>query len=118
MASTARMILLVEPYEKARWTADARKAGISTAEYIRRAAAVYDPELTPADIEMIRTMTAEVSASIARSAVMLDGMIASLKEASDPAHEVALRQRIMAELAANPPPLDFSVFANPPAAAA
>ena len=118
MASTARMILLVEPDEKARWTADARKAGISTAEYIRRAAAVYDPELTPADIEMIRTMTTEVSASISRSAAMLDGMIASLHEAGDPAHEIALRQRIMAELEADPPCLDFSAFANQPAAAA
>lgn len=118
MASTARMILLVEPDEKARWTAEAVKAGISTAEYIRRAAAVYDPALTPADIEIIRTMTAEVGASIARSAAMLDGMIASLKDAADPALEVALRQRIMAELEASPPRLDFSAFAGQPAAAA
>lgn len=117
MASTARMILVVEPAEKARWTADARKAGISTAEYLRRAAAVYDPELTPADIEMIRTLTVEASASIARSTAMLDAMIDSLDNLNDPAHEAQLRTRIMAELEADPPRLDFSVFANHSAAA-
>ena len=118
MASTARMILLVEPDEKARWTDEAKKAGISTAEYIRRAAAVYDPELSPADIEMFRTLTAEASASLARSTAMLDDMIASLKDLNDPAREAEVRARVMAELEANPPRLDFSVFATQPAVAA
>lgn len=117
MASTARMILVVEPAEKARWMADARKAGVSTAEYLRRAAAVYDPELTPADIEMIRALTIEAGASIARSTAMLDAMIARLDDLGDPAQEARLREQIMAELRADPPRLDFSVFARAATAA-
>lgn len=116
MASTARMILVVDPAEKTRWTAEARKAGISTAEYLRRAAAAFDPRLDPDEAELVRAAIAEITASATRMIAQLDETLASLDDLNDPEHEVRVRARIMAELEANPPRLDFSGFADRAAA--
>lgn len=118
MSGAARMILAVDADEKARWSSAATKAGISTAEYLRRAAAVYDPELTPEETELARTVIAEVNASVARMLVQLDEMLATLNDMNDPGHDARTRGRIMAELEADPPRLDFSVFADRTTAAA
>lgn len=108
MASTARMILMVEPVEKARWTADARKAGISTAEFLRRAAAVYDPELTPAEAEVAHLLIAEMQASVERMIARVDATLATVAAQDDDGRERQYRAKVMAELTANPPRLDFS----------
>lgn len=118
MSGSARMILAVDPDEKARWTAEAQKAGISTAEYLRRAAAAYDPAIDPEEAELVRAAIAEITASATRMIAQLDETLASLRDLDDPEHEARTRARIMAELAANPPRLDFSVFAGRAAAAA
>ena len=103
MASSARMILLVEPDEKARWTDEARRAGISTAEYIRRAAAVYDTDVDPDEAAMLKAATAEVNASIARTAANLDKTIAEMRDANDPGRDARFKAKAMAEIAAMPP---------------
>ena len=102
MASTARMILLVDPDEKARWTDEARKVGISTAEYIRRAAANYDPELNSDEAKLLKAATVEVGASIERTAAMLDRSIAEMREANDPDRDARFRAKVMAEIDAMP----------------
>lgn len=112
MASTARMILMVEPTEKARWAADARKAGISTAEFLRRAAAVYDAELTPAEVEVAKLLVAEMQASVERMIARVDATLASSAGHDDDERETSYRAKVMAELAANPPGLDFSRLRN------
>lgn len=109
MAATARMILQVDPAEKARWTAEAKKAGISTSEFVRRAAAVHDPELvvTPEEAEALRAMTAEVDAAIARMAENLSAMSADLAEFHDPDLLEKSRARARAELDASGERLDL-----------
>ncbi len=102
MASTARMILVVDTAEKARWTAEAKKAGISTAEYLRRAAAVYDPDFTPEESAMLAAATQEVVASIGRMATTLDATIAGMREANDPDRDARFKAKVMAELAGKP----------------
>lgn len=114
MASTARMILVVEPAEKARWAADARKAGISTAEYLRRAAAVYDPDLDPDETGVLKAATAEVLASIGRMAASFDKAISEMREANDPERDARFRAKAMAEIIGKPP-LDLARLQDIPA---
>ena len=112
MSGSARMILAVEPDEKRRWEGEARKAGISTAEFLRRAAAAYDPSVDPAEIEQVRAAIAEMSASATRMIATLDETLATLEAMDDPERDAKTRARIMTELEANPPRLDFSIFAS------
>lgn len=109
MAATARMILQVDPAEKARWTAEARKAGISTSEFVRRAAAEHDPDLvlSPEDGELLRLMAAEVTAAAARMAEKLDAMSASLAEFHDPDRTEKMRAQARRELEASGERLDL-----------
>lgn len=102
MSGSARMILVVEPAEKARWTMEAKKAGISTAEYLRRAAAVYDPELTPEETRMLEEATREVIASIGRMAATLDDTLAVMREANDPDRDARIKSKVMTELEGKP----------------
>ena len=107
MASTARMILAVEPDEKSRWEAEARKAGISTAEYLRRAAAQYDPEISPDEMRLLEALMEEFNASLGRMVATLDGTLASLREANDPERDAHFKAKVMAELEGKPA-LDLS----------
>lgn len=114
MAATARMILQVDPAEKARWTVEAHKAGISTSEFVRRAAAEHDPELiiTPQEAEILRVMTAEVNAAAARMAANLDSISATVREIiadlNDPVRDAEIRAQVRAEFAASGMKFDFS----------
>lgn len=111
MAATARMILQVDPAEKARWTAEARKAGISTSEFVRRRAAGADPDpdllLTPEEAEAIKLMTVEINSAAVRMAAKLDAMHASLAEFHDPDWYERIRVRVRAELEASGERLDL-----------
>ena len=111
MAATARMILQVDPAEKARWTAAARKAGISTSEFVRRAAAApaIDPELTltPVEAEFLKLAAVEINAAAARMAANLDSIHAKLAGLNDPEWYEKIRVRVRAELEASGERLDF-----------
>lgn len=102
MSGSARMILAVDPDEKARWTAEAHKAGISTAEYLRRAAAAYEPEFSAEEQAQLIAATAEVNAALKRMVASLDRTIASLREANDPERDARIKAKVMAELAGKP----------------
>lgn len=187
MVSSDRLIVAVEPAEKSRWDAEARKAGISTSEFLRRAADHYDPtaevkitlkvwhhavvihgdlipvarferlkvgrtprvdkksremfevrtykrlldlidpatqsgstasnEDSPAEAAAdealaLEAFAKELNDSFGRMVATLDSTLASLDAVDDPERDARARARIMAELEANPPRLDFSVFAN------
>lgn len=109
MVATARMILHVDPLEKARWTAEARKAGISTSEFVRQAAAAHDPDLvlTPQDAELLRIMAAEINAAATRMATNLDAMSATLAEIADPERNERIRAKALADLEASGERLDL-----------
>jgi hypothetical protein len=102
MASTARMILVVEPAEKARWEKEAKKAGISTAEFLRRAAAVYDSEFTPDEMLMLEAAAKEMNASVGRMVATLDATLAVMRDANDPDRDARLKAKVMAELEGKP----------------
>lgn len=112
MAATARMILQVDPAEKARWTAAARKAGISTSEFVRRraGAAEVDPELviTPAEAELLKWAAVEINAAAARMAANLDAIHANLAEFHDPNWYEKIRARVRSELEASGERLDLA----------
>ena len=110
MAATARMILQVDPAEKARWAAEAGRAGISTAEYLRRAAAAFDPanEFGPGEAEMLRLLASELNDAATRIAANLDAALATARELNDPGREAAIKARVMAELEASGERLDFA----------
>ena len=116
MAGSARMILAVDPDEKSRWESEAQKAGISTAEFLRRAAAQYDPEITPDEMLMLEAAVKELNASAGRMLANLDATLATLAAMNDPGRDARTRARVMAELEANPPRLDFSIFNHTAAA--
>lgn len=109
MAATARMILQVDPAEKARWTAEARKAGISTSEFVRRAAAEHDPELviTAEESEALKWATAEIAAAAARIAQNLDAIEADLKAMLDPNRDEQIRREARAALEVSGERLDL-----------
>lgn len=108
MAASARMILMVDPGEKSRWAAEAGKDGISTAEFLRRAAARYDPLLAQGEEEIATVAISEINAALERMIVRLDGALATSQPMNDPVHEAEYRAKVMAELRANPPQLDLS----------
>ena len=114
MAATARMILHVDPGEKARWVAEARKAGISTSEFVRRAAAGHDPDLviTPEEAEMLKQVTAEVNAATARMASNLDAISATIAGIRADFHDEARHEEIRAAARAEYVALgsDFDLF--------
>ena len=115
MAATARMILQVDPVEKARWTAAARKAGISTSEFVRRAAAApeVDPELilTREEAELIRGLSVELKGAAGRMAENLDALGAGMRRLthylSDPELVEARRSKVRVDVRAADEYLDF-----------
>ena len=107
MAASARMILMVDPAEKTRWTEEASKDGISTAEFLRRAATRYDPMLTESEEAVATVALGEINAALERMILRLDQTLESSQPMNDPEVEAAYRVKVMAELQANPPPLDI-----------
>ena len=111
MAATARMILQVDPAEKARWTAEARRAGVSTSEFVRRrtGAPELDPDLviTASEAEVLKWAAVEITEAAERMAKKLDAMHASLSEFHDPDWYEKIRVRVRAELEASGERLDL-----------
>ena len=73
MAATERVPVLMSPEEKKRVVARARKAGLTTAEYMRRAAASYAPD---ADEEALEVMIGEMNKATARAEKAIDEALA------------------------------------------
>lgn len=108
MAASERFIMMVEPNEKADWMSRARSNGLSTAEFVRRAVAAYEPDLDPSEIKELGLLAEQIRESTGRMEAKLDEAIALLREANDPGRDAQLRSKVEAELAAHPFTLDFS----------
>ena len=98
MAATARVILMVDPEEKARWTVEASKAGISTAEFLRRAAADgVAPALSAKDDGLIRLAVEQISSSLRNMIATLDAVLDKPPPVIDAEHEAKIRAEVIAE---------------------
>ena len=101
MPATARMIMMVEPTEKARWKAKAAEAGISTAEFLRRAASEgTEPRLPPAESELASVAIAEINGSIQRMIDRLDTVLNRPPPALNAKREREVREAATAEFEA------------------
>lgn len=106
MASAAPRFHIVLPVEeKNRWAGRAAAAGLSTAEYVRRAVAAYEDEerLTPDQLAELEAAADEARAAAERIRAMVDEVVAAARR---PLDEAAMRDRATARLAAEPVELD------------
>ena len=99
--ASQRFVMMVDPAEREEWRAKASRAGITTAEFIRRAVAWYDPEDADALTEL-EVLMPEFQAALSGIHQSLDHSIAALKWATDPQRDVESRAKVEAELAAMP----------------
>lgn len=102
MATTARLVVLLEPREKASLKSRAAAARLSMGEYVKRAVNAYDGDRdADAEAELDR-LTTELAQASKAMAARLDRSIARLDATLDPAREAALKARLEAEARALP----------------
>lgn len=75
MAATERIPVLMTKAEKRNITTRAKKAGLSAGEYMRRAAAGFEPDI---DNEALEAMIAEMNAATGRAEQALDTALESI----------------------------------------
>ena len=109
---TSGFLINIDTVEKARWKRAAEAAGITMAEYIRRAVRQADDAPTPAEIAAVRQLTIEINAVAARIGTSLDRTLARVEDLLDPAREQARRDAILAELEAEGVSLDLDALAR------
>ena len=109
---STQFLVTVDPAEKRRWKAAADGAGISMAEYVRRAVAQAADAPSAAEIAEARALAANVRAATARIEAMLDRTISRIEATLDPAAEDAHRTEILAGLAARGEYLDLALLAR------
>lgn len=102
MATTARLVVLLEPDEKASLKSRASAARLSMGEYVKRAVNAYGGERDLETEAELERLSAELGAAAKSMAVRLDTAIARLDAALDPKREAALRARLEAEARALP----------------
>ena len=102
MAMTERLVVLLEPDEKAALKADAALAQLSMGEYVKRAVTVYGHASQPDDVAELERLAVELSEAASYMSARLDGSIARIDRALDPQREIALRTRLEAEARALP----------------
>lgn len=97
MASSQRFVMMVDPAERAEWGERAARAGITTAELVRRGVSAYHP-----DEDELRTalelLLPEFHAAVDRIDRTLTHTIAGLDAALDPAREAEMRSRARASI--------------------
>ena len=111
-ARTSGFLINIDTVEKARWKRAAEAAGITMAEYIRRAVRQADDAPTPAEIAAVRQLTIEINAAAERIGTSLDRTLARVEDLLDPAREQARRDAILAELEAEGVRLDLDALAR------
>ena len=112
-ARTSGFLINIDIAEKARWKRAAAAAGITMAEYVRRAVRQADDAPTSEEIAAVRRLALEVDAAAERIAASLDRTLARVDELLDPAREQARRDAVLAKLNAEGVHLDLTALAQP-----
>jgi len=107
---TSGFLITVDRDEKSRWKRAADAAGLTMAEYVRRAVRQADEAPTADEIAAVRTLTAQVRAAAERIGTTLDRTLARVDALLDPAHETARRDTILARLAGDGTTLDLAAL--------
>lgn len=111
-ARTTQFLLTLDRSEKERWRAAADQAGISIAEYVRRA--VQRAEEFPSDAEVSEAtrLARDVQAAVGRMETRLDGALAKVAELLDDEREARRREEIFGELQRSGAQLDLAALAR------
>ena len=105
-------LITVDRDEKSRWKRSADAAGLTMAEYVRRAVRQADDAPSPEEIAAVRQLTAQVNAAAERIGATLDRTVARVDALLDPARERARRESIRSRLAAENVFLDLDALAQ------
>lgn len=97
MPAVQRFVMVVEPAERAVWGERAAKAGVTTAEFVRRAAAAYDPE-EAAEMEMLRALLPDLREAATDMRESLAEAQRALAEALDPERDAEAKRRAEASI--------------------
>ena len=96
--ASTQSIVTLDRLEKQRWKTAADRAGLSMAEYVRRAVGQSADAPTAQEIVEARALATQVQASVDRMEAMLDRTNARITEVVDPAVEDARRSEIFADI--------------------
>ncbi len=95
---STQFIVTLDRIEKQRWKTAADSAGLSMAEYVRRAVGQSSDAPTAGEIAEAKTLAAEVQASVDRIEAMLDRTIDRIALVVDPEAEEARRTEILGDI--------------------
>ena len=111
-ARTSGFLINIDTAEKARWRRAAEAAGLTLAEYVRRAVRQADDAPTPTEMAAVRQLTIEINAAADRIGASLDRTLARVEDLLDPAREQARRDAILSQLEADGVGLDIDALAQ------
>ena len=111
-ARTSGFLITIDTAEKARWKRSAAAAGLTMAEYVRRAVRQVDDAPTVDEIAAARRLATEINAAAERMAAKLDRTIGRIEQLLDPVREDERRAEILAQLEADGVRLDLDALAN------
>ena len=109
---STQFIITLGRDEKASWKRAAEEAGLSMAEYVRRAVLHAADAPTKAEIAEARALAAEIDASVGRMEAMLDRTLKRIDDAVDPALEAQRRDAILADLERRGERLDLDLLVH------
>lgn len=111
-ARTSGFLINIDTAEKTRWRLAAEAAGLTMAEYVRRAVRQADDAPTPAEMAAVRQLTIEINAAADRIGASLDRTLVRVEDLLDPAREQARRDAILSQLEAEGVRLDIDALAQ------
>ena len=111
-ARTSGFLITIDGAEKARWKRSAAAAGLTMAEYVRRAVRQIDEAPTAEEIAAARLLATEVNAAAERMATKLDRTIGRIEQLLDPIREEERRKEILAQLETDAVRLDLDALAS------
>lgn len=109
---STQFIITLDPAEKRRWKSAAAAAGISMAEYVRRAVQAAEVAPTAEEIAAAHRLAGDINASVDRIELMLDRTLQRIQEIVDPDADTARRHRILSELQGSGVVLDLGALAD------
>lgn len=111
-ARTSGFLITIDTAEKARWKRSAAAAGLTMAEYVRRAVRQIEDAPTADEIAAARRLAVEVNAAAERMSIKLDRTIGRIEQLLDPVCEDERRTEILGQLAAGDVRLDLDALAK------